>query len=58
MSSHPVPARNVTMPAFGGADMKTLFVTSAREKSGAGGNVYFMRVDVAGLASPPFDPEA
>jgi sugar lactone lactonase YvrE len=55
MSSHPVPARNVTMPAFGGADMKTLFVTSARDKSGAGGNVYFMRVDVVGVASPAFD---
>jgi sugar lactone lactonase YvrE len=57
MSSHPVPARNVTMPAFGGPDMRTLFVTSAREKSGAGGHVYFMNVDVAGVASPAFDPE-
>ncbi|HVY81466.1 MAG TPA: SMP-30/gluconolactonase/LRE family protein [Steroidobacteraceae bacterium] len=57
ISSHPVPARNVTMPAFGGDDMKTLFVTTAREKSGAGGHVYAMRVDVAGVASPPFDPE-
>jgi sugar lactone lactonase YvrE len=58
MSVHPVPARNVTMPAFGGPDMKTLFVTSAQEKSGAaGGHVYFMPVDVAGIASPPFDPD-
>jgi sugar lactone lactonase YvrE len=56
MSSHAVPARNVTMPAFGGADMKTLFVTTARDKTGAGGDVYAMPVDVAGLASPPFDP--
>jgi len=55
ISSHPVPARNVTMPAFGGPDLKTLFVTTARDNSGAGGNVYSMPVDVAGLASPPFD---
>ena len=57
MSSHAVPARNVTMPAFGGSDLKTLFVTSARDKSGAGGRVYSMPVDVAGLVSPPFDPD-
>ena len=38
-------------------DMKTLIVTRARDKSGVGGNVYFMHVDLAGVASPPFDPE-
>jgi sugar lactone lactonase YvrE len=57
MASYPVPGRNVTMPAFGGADMRTLFVTTAREKSGEGGHVYSMPVDVAGLASPLFDPD-
>jgi sugar lactone lactonase YvrE len=35
MSAHPVPARCPTMPAFGGADMKTLFVTTARDKAAA-----------------------
>jgi sugar lactone lactonase YvrE len=33
MSTHSLPVRCPTMPAFGGADMKTLFVTTAREKN-------------------------
>jgi sugar lactone lactonase YvrE len=53
------PAKNVTMPAFGGADLKTLYLTSARDAaSGEGGDVYAMSVAVAGLASRPFDPSA
>lgn len=59
MSVHPIPARCPTMPAFGGPDRKTLFVTSARDKAtGEGGGVYSMRVDVAGLPNRPFDPNA
>ncbi len=57
MSTHSLPVRCVTMPAFGGADMKTLFVTTAREKNpppgtGAGGGLYSLRVDVPGIPNP------
>lgn len=53
----PLPAASPTMPCFGGADMKTLFVTSAldarpREQGQApphSGHVLFTRVEVAGL---------
>jgi sugar lactone lactonase YvrE len=59
MADYPVPALNITMPAFGGPDMKTLFVTTARDKKGGpGGGVYAMRVDVPGLQGPLFDPQA
>lgn len=52
-----VPARCPTMVAFGGADLKTLFVTSAREGRSAvelaqfpdSGRVFAMAVDVPGL---------
>ena len=45
------------MPAFGGADLKTLYVTSAVDKStGQGGGVYSMQAPVAGLPNPVFDP--
>jgi sugar lactone lactonase YvrE len=58
LAEHPVPTRNPTMPAFGGPDLKTLFVTTARDKSdNSGGGVYCMRVDVAGLPTPLFDLE-
>ena len=69
MSTHQLPVRCPTMPAFGGADMKTLFVTTARDKSiapsaagsaavpGAGGGVYSLRVEVPGLPNPLFDPQ-
>jgi sugar lactone lactonase YvrE len=54
--------RCVTMPAFGGADMKTLFVTTARDKSAPpgtaeGGGLYSLRVDVPGMPNPLFDPQ-
>jgi sugar lactone lactonase YvrE len=60
MSTHVLPVRCPTMPAFGGADMKTLFVTTARDKNaapGAGGGVYCLRVDVPGIPNPLFDPQ-
>jgi sugar lactone lactonase YvrE len=37
MAQYHLPARNPTMPAFGGPDMKTLFVTTARDKNGGPG---------------------
>ena len=59
MADYHVPALNTTMPAFGGADMKTLFVTTARDKNGGpGGGLYAMPVDVAGVRGTLFDPEA
>lgn len=46
------------MPAFGGADLKTLFITTARDKTdGSGGGLYAMRVDIPGLPTTVFDPE-
>jgi sugar lactone lactonase YvrE len=56
MSEHVVPARNPTMPAFGGLSLKTLFVTSARDTTGSGGGLYAAEVDVPGLATFVFDP--
>lgn len=51
------PAQCPTMPCFGGEDLKTLYVTTARYKRGAdelamfpsSGAVFSMRVDVPGL---------
>ena len=53
----PVPAQCPTMPCFGGDDLKTLYLTTARHQRGApelqshpeSGRVFSMRVDVAGL---------
>jgi sugar lactone lactonase YvrE len=56
MSEHAVPVRNPTMPAFGGSDLKTLFVTTARDAAGSGGGLYAAEVDVPGLATFAFDP--
>jgi sugar lactone lactonase YvrE len=52
-----LPAQCPTMPCFGGPDLKTLYVTSARDKRSPGelaalpwsGCVLQLRVDVAGL---------
>ena len=52
-----MPARCPTMPCFGGADLKTLYITSARHRRPAyelaqqplAGTVLAMRVDVPGL---------
>lgn len=65
LASYRVPAQSPTMPCFGGPDMRTLFVTSARDGSSPeqlaqyphSGGVFAMRVDVPGIAIPPFNPE-
>ncbi len=57
IGEYPLPARCPTMPAFGGADLKTLYVTTARAADGSGGGVYALQVDTAGLPHPSFDEE-
>lgn len=57
LAEYPTPAQCPTMPCFGGADMKTLFVTTARHGRSAAelaqfpqsGAVFSMAMDVAGL---------
>lgn len=57
-----LPVRRPTMPAFGGTELKTLFVTSAREHASdaelAGhpqsGSIFAIEVDVPGVAEPRF----
>jgi len=57
LNSIAVPLQSPTMPCFGGADLQTLYLTSARHHSNAAellsyplsGQVLSMRVDVAGL---------
>ena len=57
LASIAVPAQCPTMPCFGGADLKTLYVTTARQHRSdvelqvypQSGCVFSMRVDVAGL---------
>jgi sugar lactone lactonase YvrE len=57
VAAYPLGARKVTMPAFGGPDLKTLFVTTAADDDGReGGDLYAMDVDVAGLPPVAFDP--
>lgn len=67
MAAYPLPVRRPSMPCFGGADLKTLFVTTAREPDGPdsnggggerGGDIYAMAVDAPGQAAVPFDPDA
>ncbi len=56
-----VPASNVTCPAFGGADLKTLYITTARAELSPGeladqphaGSVFSLRVDVPGSPEMP-----
>jgi len=62
MSTHALPVRCPTMPAFGSADLKTLFVTTARDKNpppgvGTGGELYSLQVDVPGLPNTLFNPQ-
>jgi len=57
MAQYPLPARKVTMPAFGGEGLKTLFVTTAADEGKAGGDLYAFEPGVAGLPIPAFDPE-
>ncbi|MFC6487461.1 SMP-30/gluconolactonase/LRE family protein [Nitratireductor sp. GCM10026969] len=62
LAEYPVPARCPTMCAFGGSDLKTLYVTSARHGRPAdelaewpqSGNLFAMRADVAGQPEPLF----
>ena len=60
IAQYPIPAMCPTMCAFGGADLKTLYATTARQMREAdelarlpqSGGVFAMRVDVAGLPEP------
>lgn len=61
-----VPARCPTMVAFGGPDLRTVFVTSARagrpadelDRLPLSGALFALDVEVPGLPAVPFDPEA
>lgn len=56
MAEYPVPAKKPTMPAFGGQDLKTLFVTSVIDAQDPnGGRLFAMPVDTAGLPTTLFD---
>lgn len=56
LAEYRVPARRPTMPAFGGGDLKTLFVTTAHDPGdGSGGGLFALQVDTPGLPSPLFD---
>ncbi len=62
LAEFPVPATCPTMCAFGGPDLKTLFVTTARQRREAeelarlpqSGGIFAMRVDVPGMPEPKF----
>jgi sugar lactone lactonase YvrE len=62
LAEYTVPAMCPTMCAFGGPDLKTLYVTSARQRREEeelqrfphSGGLFAMRVDVAGLPEPKF----
>jgi len=63
LAEYPVPARCPTMVCFGGADLKTLYVTSARTGRSEdelstfphSGSLFAMPVDVPGLPEYTFD---
>jgi sugar lactone lactonase YvrE len=65
LGEYQVPAQCPTMVAFGGADLRTLFVTTASEGRPAAelaamphsGGLFAMQVDVPGRAEPLFDPD-
>lgn len=58
----PIPVRRPTMPALGGPDLRTLYVTSAREhatpeelaRHPQSGSIFAIEVDVPGLVEPRF----
>jgi len=62
IAEHPVPAMCPTMCAFGGADLRTLYITSARQQRDAdelarlplSGGIFALQVDVPGLPEPRF----
>ncbi len=55
MADYPVPARYPTMVAFGGADRRTLFLTTANGEGG--GVLYAADLGVRGLVPPEFASE-
>ncbi|MGH8297462.1 MAG: SMP-30/gluconolactonase/LRE family protein, partial [Steroidobacteraceae bacterium] len=58
LAEYPLPARCPTMPAFGDADLKTLYVTTAQAADGSGGGLYALRVETPGLIPSAFDEES
>lgn len=66
LSKIPVPALHPTMPCFGGADFRTLFLTSHRKGMDeaamaaypASGRVLAMRAERPGFAAPRFDDDS
>ena len=62
LSESPLPAMCPTMCAFGGADLMTLFVTTARQhrdpeelaRMPQSGGIFALRIDVPGLPEPKF----
>lgn len=62
IAEYSLPALCPTMCAFGGPDLKTLYVTSARQRRDAeelarlpqSGGIFAMRVEVPGLPEPKF----
>jgi sugar lactone lactonase YvrE len=62
LAEYRVPAMCPTMCAFGGPDLRTLYVTSARtgrdaeelERLPLSGSVFAMKVDIPGLPEPAF----
>lgn len=62
LAEYPIPAMCPTMCAFGGPDLKTIYVTSARHSRDPdelarlpqSGGIFAMRVDVPGLPEPAF----
>jgi sugar lactone lactonase YvrE len=62
VAEHRVPAMCPTMCAFGGTDLRTLFVTTARQRRDAGelahlpqsGGIFAMRVEIPGLPETRF----
>jgi len=65
METLKVPAGQASCVAFGGPDLKTLFVTSARagldeaalDRDPEAGNLFIYESDVAGLPGVPFTPD-
>jgi sugar lactone lactonase YvrE len=62
LAEYPTPAMCPTMCAFGGADLRTLYITSARQMRDAdelarlpqSGGIFAMTVDTPGLPEPQF----
>lgn len=57
LATHQLPTKMTTMPCFGGADMKTLFVTSlapGKNADSADGGLYSIAGDIAGPAPRRF----